>query len=135
MKKLFVIVLTIVFAGFISSCSKSPAENMTGEWKISDIQTTGEIPDDQMEVYKETMDGMKESSKLVYNADGTYEETILETTTTGTWKISDDGKKLTKKSEEGTKESVAILELSDSKFIAVSELGEIKNTMTFEKVK
>ncbi|MEN8122830.1 MAG: DUF5004 domain-containing protein [Bacteroidota bacterium] len=135
MKKIFISLLVIVSFALISSCSKSPAENMVGEWKITDIQTTDEIPDEQLEVYKEAIEGMKESSKMVYNNDGTYEKTISEMTTKGTWKISEDGKTLSETSEEGTNESVQIVELSENKLVTVSELDETKNTMTFEKVK
>lgn len=135
MKKIFIILLGLVLVVFIGSCSKSPAENMVGEWKITDIETTGEIPDDQLEVYKETMEGMKESSKMVYNSDGTYEKTISELTKKGSWKISEDGKTLTEISEEGFKESVEVIELSDKKLVTVSELDDTKNTVTFEKVK
>jgi len=72
---------------------------------------------------------------MIYNSDGTYEKTISEITTTGTWEISEDGKTLNETSEEETKESVQILELSDKKLVTVSKLDDIKNTMTFGKVK
>jgi len=135
MKKIFVSFLVLVSVVLISSCSKSPAENLIGEWKIIDIKTTSEIPDDQLDAYKEALEGMKESSKMVYNSDGTYEKTISEMTTKGSWKISEDGKTLTEKSEEGITESVVVAELSDKKLVTVSELDDNKNTMTFEKVK
>lgn len=135
MKKIFISLLVLVSVVLISSCSKSPAENMVGEWKITDIQTTSEISDDQLDAYKEALEGMKESSKMIYNSDGTYEKTISEMTTKGTWKISEDGKTLTETSEDGINESVEVIELSDKKLITVSELDDTKNTMTFEKVK
>lgn len=135
MKKISISLLVLVSVVLISSCSKSPAENMVGEWKITDIKTTSEIPDDQLDTYKEALEGMKESSKMIYNSDGTFEKTISEMTTKGTWKISEDGKTLTEISEEGINESVQVLELSYNKLVTVSELDDTKNTMTFEKVK
>ncbi len=135
MKKTFVSLLVIASLVLISSCSKSPAENLVGEWKITDIKTTSEIPEDQLDAYKDALEGMKESSKMIYNSDGTYEKTISEMTTKGTWEISEDGKTLTETSEEGTIESVELTELSDKKLVTVSELEDAKNTMTFEKVK
>ncbi len=135
MKKIFISLLVLVSIVLISSCSKSPAENMVGEWKITDIKTTSEIPDDQLDAYNEALEEIKESSKMIYNSDGTYEKTISEITTTGTWEISENGKTLNETSEEETQESVEILELSDNKLVTVSELDDTKNTMTFEKVK
>ena len=135
MKKIFISLLVLVSIVLISSCSKSPAENMVGEWKITDIKTTSEIPDDQLDAYNEALEEIKESSKMIYNSDGTYEKTISEITTTGTWEISENGKTLNETSEEETQESVEILELSDKKLVTVSVLDDIKNTMTFEKVK
>ncbi len=127
--------LILVSVVLISSCAKSPSENLVGEWKITDIQTSYEVAEDQIEAYKEALEGMKESSKMIYNADGTYEKTISEETTKGNWEISEDGKTLTETSEGGTVESVKVTELTDSKLITVSELDDTKNTMTFEKVK
>lgn len=135
MKQLSAILIGLFSILLISSCTKSPAENIVGEWKITDIQTTSEIPEDQLEAYKEALDGMKESSKMVYNADGTYKKTISEMTTKGTWKISEDGKTLTEKSDDGI-ESISISELTDKKFVSVSVIDdETTNTITFEKVK
>ncbi|RLD75855.1 MAG: hypothetical protein DRJ10_14540 [Bacteroidetes bacterium] len=135
MKNVFITLLALVSIALISSCTKSPAENIVGEWKITDIQTSYEVPEDQMEAYNEALNGMKESSKMIYMADGTYEKTISEETTTGKWKISEDGKKLMEQSEDGTNETVNITELTDNKLITVSELDDTQNTMTFEKVK
>ena len=135
MKKIFFSLLVFVAVLLISSCSKSPSENLVGEWKITDIQTTSEIPDDQLDAYNEALEEIKESSRMIYNSDGTYEKTISEITTTGTWEISENGKTLNETSEEETKESVQILELSDKKLVTVSKLDDIKNTMTFGKVK
>jgi len=136
MKQLSAILIGLFAILLISSCTKSPAENITGEWKITDIKTTSEIPEDQIEVYKEAMEDWKASFKMVYNADGTYEKTISEETTKGTWEISEDGKTLTEKSDDGLEESVGISELTDKKFVSVSVVDdETTNTMTFEKVK
>ncbi len=135
MKKLYISLFVLVSIILISSCTKSPSENMVGEWKITDIQTSSEIPDDQIEVYKEAMEDWKKSFKMVYNADGTYAQTISEETTKGSWEISEDGKMLTATSEDGTIESVKNTELYETKMVTGSALDDTKNTMTFEKVK
>ena len=135
MKKIFISFLTIITIALISSCATSPSENMVGEWKITDIKTSYEVPEDQLEAYEEALEGMKESSKMIYNSDGTYEKTISEMTTKGNWKISEDGKLLKERSEDGINESVEIAELSDTKLVTISKLDDTENTMTFEKVK
>ena len=135
MKKTFITLLALISIALLSSCAKTPSENLVGEWKITDIKTTYEVPEDQIEAYKEALEGMKESSKMTYNADGTYEKNISGEITKGEWNISEDGKKLTETTENGSIESVILSEITDSKLVTISELDDTKNTMTFEKIK
>jgi len=134
MKNLSILILSIAILSFISSCSPSPSEMIIGEWKISDVQTTSDIPDDQMDVYKEQIEEMKKSSKIVFNEDGTIEQTILDETSTGTWSISKDGKTLTT-DIDGNKEVKKIKELTPEKMVLVLEFDNNKTTTSFEKVK
>ncbi len=135
MKNLNYLLFIFAILALFSSCSKSPSEMITGEWVIADLQTTSDIPEDQMEAYNAQIEEMKNSSKIVFKEDGTFEQTILDETTTGKWEISEDGKTLTKINDSGDKETALIQELSDNKLIVIVEFDDIKNTTTFEKVK
>jgi hypothetical protein len=134
MKNFIALFLSIAFLTIISSCSPSPADMITGEWQITDLQTTSDIPEDQMEAYKEQIEEMKKSSKIYFKADGSFEQTILEETGTGTWKVSEDGKILTT-DVDGNKEVKKIKELSSDKMVLVLEFDDNKTTTTLEKVK
>ena len=134
MKNFIALFLSITFLAIISSCSSSPADMITGEWQITDLQTTSDIPEDQMEAYKEQIEEMKKSSKIYFKADGSFEQTILEETGTGTWKVSEDGKILTT-DVDGNKEVKKIKELSSDKMVLVLEFDDNKTTTTLEKVK
>ena len=135
MKNLNYLLFIFAIIALFSSCSKNPSEMISGEWVIADLQTTSDIPEDQMEAYNAQIEEMKKSSKIIFKEDGTFEQTILDETTTGKWEISDDGKTLTKTSDSGDKETATIQELSDNKLVVVVEFDDIKNTTTFEKVK
>jgi hypothetical protein len=134
MKNFIALLLTITFFAVISSCSPSPADMISGEWQIADLQTSSDIPEDQMEAYKEQIEEMKKSSKINFKADGSYEQTILDETSTGTWEVSEDGKTLIT-DVDGNKEVKKIQELSQDKMVLVLEFDDNTTTTTLEKVK
>ncbi|MCF6242852.1 MAG: hypothetical protein L3J74_16110 [Bacteroidales bacterium] len=134
MKKLSTLIFTISLFLFLSSCSQSAHDMITGEWQIVDLQTTSDIPDDQMEAYNEQIEEMKKSSKINFKANGSFEQTILDEEATGTWEVSEDGKTLTT-DVNGNKEVKQIQELSPEKMVLVLEFDDNKTTTTFEKVK
>ena len=135
MKKTSYLLISLLFISFLFSCTKSPSELIVGEWKISDIKTSEEIPEDQKEMYKQIMDDMISSTKIVFKKDGVYEQSIAEEANDGTWTISEDGKTLTLIDENGKKEPATIVELTENKLVVVNELDQTKNTITWEKVK
>ena len=135
MKNLNFLLLIIATYAFISSCSSDPSEMIVGKWKIADIKTSTEISEDQMDAYNEQIEEMKNSSKITFKADGSFEQTILEETSTGNWKISEDGKTLTKKNEDGSSENLKIEKLTNDEMVIVSEFDDVKTTTSFKKEK
>lgn len=129
--KNFAGLLIVLF--IISSCSKKPAEMIVGEWKIVDIATSDEIPEEIMEQHKQSLEEMKASSLFVIKADSTFDNTISETTNSGKWKLSEDGKKLTLIYEAGNEEVSNIDELSETKLVTSIDVNGAKNTISFEK--
>jgi hypothetical protein len=125
----FIIVIAIAFA----SCSKTPAEMIVGEWKITDIQSSEEISEDLKETYNETLEEMKASSKMVIKVDGTFENSISETSSAGKWVLSEDAKTLTMTYDSGDEEVSTVEELTDTKLVTSIEINEVKNTITYEK--
>ena len=133
MKNLGIIASLLIVALFISSCSKKPSEMIVGEWKIVDIATSEEIPEEFVEDHKQAIDEMKASSLLVIKADGTFENTISESTSAGKWTLSEDAKTLKLIYEEGQEEVSTIEELTDTKLTTSIDVNSAKNTISFEK--
>ena len=135
MKNRAILFLVIGIFAIITSCSKSPSDMIVGEWRITNLQTTSDIPEDQLEAYNEQMEEMKKSSKIIFNEDGTFEQTILDETAKGKWNIDETGKILSKKNDDGNSENLTLSELTDNKMVTISKFDDITNTTTFEKVK
>lgn len=130
--KLFYLSLFALF--LMSSCTKEPKEMIIGEWKITDIQTTREIPDEIKDAYEEQIKENIEASSLVLKRDGTFENTNIDGTYTGTWKLNDDATLFTINYDEGNEELSTINELTETKFSITSEINDAKNTIVYKKI-
>lgn len=133
MKKIQFSIIIIFLISFLFSCGQKPDEMIVGEWKIAEISSTNEIPEELKEAHKQSLDEMKESYLLVIKADSTFEHTISETTNVGKWNLSPDAKVLTLTYDNGVNEISNIIELSDMKLVTSVEFNDSKNTITFEK--
>jgi hypothetical protein len=117
----------------IASCGQKPMEKLVGEWKLTDISSTAEVSEDLKDAHQEIISEMKETYLLVLNADSTFVHTLLEGTSNGKWKISDDLKSLTLSYENGNVEVSKIVELSNNKMVTSVEFNEAENILTLEK--
>jgi hypothetical protein len=133
MKNCKFISLIALFVIFLSSCSKEQNTDIIGEWKITDIKSTKEVPNDLKESLKESLEDMKSSCLFVIKADSTYESTISETTTKGKWKIDPESKILTLSSNDGEIETSDIIELTANKLVLSKEVYDSKYTYTYKK--
>lgn len=133
MKNLKVKSAILVIALFLGSCAKNPAEMIIGEWKITDIETTAEITEDQLDTYNEYIENIKATTSLTLNIDNTCIKKEDGEETTGKWKMSDDAKTLTLTYEGGSDEVSNIIELTDTKLSISLEVNDSKNTITYEK--
>ncbi len=134
MKNLIGLLFMFLLIVSLASCSQSASDMIAGEWQISDIKTTSDIPEDQMESYNAQIEDMKNSSKIIFKADGTYEQTILDEVGNGKWEVSEDGKVLTTE-VDGNKEVKQVQELSPEKMVLVLAFDSDTITTTFEKIK
>jgi len=135
MKQTSYLLISLLFISFLYSCTPSPSEMIVGKWKITDIKTSEEIPEDQKEMYDQIMKDLKSSTALEFKNDGTFDKTISEEVGSGKWSISEDVKTLTMTDENGKNEPATILELTENSLITVNELDKTKNTITWGKVK
>ncbi len=133
MKKLIPSGLFILFTVILISCAQNPGDLVIGEWKIKEISTTGDIPEDIKEAQLAAIEEMKSTYLLVFKADSTFDHSIAETSSKGKWQLSTDAKSLTLVYEDGTNETSEIIELTEDKMVTANELNGVKNTITFEK--
>ncbi len=134
MKNLIGLLFMFLLIVSLASCSQSASDMVPGEWQITDLKTTSDIPEDQMEAYNAQIEEMKNSSKIVFKADGTFEQTILDETSNGKWEVSEDGKTLST-DIDGVKEVKKIEELSPEKMVLVVAFDSDTTTTTLQKVK
>ena len=123
----------LILVVFLSSCSKKPVEMIVGEWKIADVQTTMEIPEEQKEAYEQIIVELKANSKLVINADNTFTRTDNGEESTGNWTLSEDAQKLSLSYGDGKEEVSTITELTDEKLSLSIEVNNATNTIVYEK--
>lgn len=133
MKNLTITSLIFILTIFLASCGQKPSEMIIGEWKIADIQSSEEISEELAETYQETIEEMKASSKMIINADGTFENIISESSSTGKWVLSEDAKTLTLTYDSGDEEVSSVEELTANKLVTSIEINEAKNTIVYEK--
>lgn len=134
MKNTGILSLSLLVIILLSSCAKEPKEMIIGEWKITDIQTTLEIPEDALEFYKESIEEMKSVSSLVLKRDGTFENTKPEGLSTGTWTLNNDATQFTMIYEEGNEEISVVNEITETKLSITLDINDAQNTIVYEKV-
>lgn len=113
----------------------APKDLLAGDWKLSDVNmpTPAGATKEQMDMMKAAMDEMKANSTFSFMADGTYAMNMVAggktQTRKGTWKISDDGKKMMTTEEGDTKtDEIEIAELTATTL----RLKQTENAETIE---
>ncbi|MBP5683113.1 MAG: hypothetical protein J6X05_07730 [Bacteroidales bacterium] len=139
-----IITLTLIMAiATLMSCTKSPKQMLTGEFKISSISTDLKMTPEEQSAWNEAMEDLKKSTKLVLEANGNMQETTNGITEKGTWEVfGDNGEEgegwrlmLTKESKSTV--SMEIQELTDNGFVYTmkDEASHSKMVITYTKTK
>lgn len=134
MKNIFTISSIITFLLLFSACTKAPSELIIGKWNIVDVKTTIEMTDEQKDSFKQTLEEIKAGSFLQINEDKTFNRDYMGETSTGKWKISEDGKKLTL-TYGSTNEVSKINELTDKSLSLTILVNAGENTIIYAKIK
>lgn len=119
MKKVIYSMGFIVLFGMIS-CS-NPSKNILGNWVVNDAKLTllnESKQDSNMLMIAGMMEGiiqqMKGNATMEFTKEGKMTRTFDGQPEVGTWKISDDGKKLISGIPGSSKKDTAILEFKDN---------------------
>ncbi|GAA0876972.1 hypothetical protein GCM10009118_33820 [Wandonia haliotis] len=138
--KLINVFVVSALALVMVACGGSAKDNLVGKWQVTGVDMSSmmeSIPEEQkafMEAMVPMMEEAMKSMTMEFAADGkvTQKSSMMgqEKEEEGSWKLSDDSKKLTI-TTNGNEESMDITELSASKMVVKisEEEGEISLTM------
>lgn len=118
MKKISFFFYTLFLCFGIIACKKSSQELIIGKW-IFDLETAQKLSQQETAgLNKESMKALEDMFKAFsfeFKKDGTLEMSLMGQTQKGFWSISNDGKTLTFKGENGKSSNSEILKLSKDK--------------------
>lgn len=109
------LLLLMVLALGLSSCADK-SKLLVRTWMVDNLKYTREIPAEMQPQIDRVIDGLRQSFRLTYNADGTYVTTNNEEVLKGRWKLNWNGTKITSTSEKGQQQDYQVMELTDAKF-------------------
>ncbi len=138
MRNLKYAAVAIFAATVLNSCSEqTPAKLVEGKWKFDNLETASASAADK-EFLKAVVEEMKKSTSCDYNSNGEVVRSTMSIggdpkVEKGTWKLSEDGKKLTTVLQ-GKEEVGDVVELNENKFTVKSK-DETGNFTTFYYVK
>lgn len=125
------LILILAAVMFISSCTDK-SKLLTKTWMVESLKYSHEVPAEMQPQIDRSIEEMRKSFRLTYNADGTYNTQNNAQALTGKWKLNWNSSAVTSTSDKGEKKEFKIVELTDSKFtFKASEGGE---EVTFEMV-
>lgn len=107
----------------LQSCSDKTAV-LTKTWKIEDLKYPTEVPAALQETIKNTVNEMKKSFTITYNADGTYVTKVDDKTLRGKWKLNWNSSKITSTTENGESKDFKVRQLDDTHFEFETQEGE-----------
>jgi hypothetical protein len=126
----------------LTSCQHSPREMLIGVYEVTEVTTTQKMSDEDRMIWKEVMEDLKKSTKLVLSSDGTMLQTYNGVTKKGTWEVyGDDGEegegwRLKLIMEDKSTVNMVINDLTSSGFVNVmhDEASKSNTTITYAKV-
>lgn len=94
----------------------------SGKWNLQSIQ-----------IGDETQDFSKESSWMVFHADGKYQIKMSENTKNGNWKFDENEKAIQFHDEENEMAGFKIKMLNQKQLLVIASEGDVAYTMTLTK--
>jgi hypothetical protein len=98
---------------------------LVNTWTVSDLKYTSEVPKEMQGTVNESIEKIKKSFRLTYNADGTYNTQMNGQVLKGKWKMNWNSSKITSTTDNGITKDFKIIELKEDKFsFEADEAGE-----------
>jgi len=110
-------VLVILSSVMLLTSCADKSKLLIKTWMVENLKYTTEVPVEMQEQIDRTIEEMRKSFRLIYNADGTYTTQNNEEVLKGTWKLNWNSSQITSISSNGDKKEYKILELTESKLV------------------
>jgi hypothetical protein len=105
----------VAFILFSMSSCNDKSKALLQTWKIDNVKLSKEVPAEQKSFFDAMLAQMKESLRITYKADGTFEANFNGKVSKGKWELSKDAKTLTATDETGKTVKYDILVLEKTK--------------------
>ncbi len=112
-KSLFLLLGVIIIS--MASC-QDKSNALVRSWKLEDLQYTKKIPESLKPTIQKSIDDLKKSFVITYNADGTYITQMNQQTLHGTWKLNYSSSKISVVTDGGQSKDYTILKLTPSSY-------------------
>jgi hypothetical protein len=138
MKKIISILFAAAVVTLVACGGAKKSDMIVGSWKLVDMKAPmpKEFPDSmkaKMEAQmKAQIDEMKKTASFDFSKDGTFTMKLMNQENKGTWKLNDEGTKMTM-TQEGKSDTASVVELTANKLeFEVSQSGQ-KSKITLAK--
>lgn len=131
-KQVFLLIGAVLL--IMTGC-KDKSKLLVNTWTVSDLKYTTEVPKDMQPAIDKSVNDMRESFRLTYNADGTYNTQMNEQVLKGKWKMNWNSSKITSTTDDGSSKDFKIIELSENKLSFETDEGGDKVIFVMVPVK
>lgn len=121
-KQVFLVIAVMVL---MAGC-KDKSNLLVNTWTVSELKYTSEIPKDMKPSIDKSVNEMKKSFRLTYNADGTYKTQMNDQLLKGKWKMNWNSSKITSTTDNGISKDFKIIDLSENGFSFEADEGKEK---------
>ena len=111
----------VILISLVSCQDKSSA--LVRTWKLENLRYTKTIPNSLKPTIQKSIDDLKKSFVITYNADGTYFTQMGQQVLHGTWKLNFNSSKISVVTDNGQSKDYAIIKLSPSTYSFKADEG------------
>jgi len=119
-KQVFLLIGLILL--LITGC-KDKSNLLAKTWMVKDLKYTTEIPKDMQPTIDKSVNEMRKSFRLTYNADGTYNTQMNDQLLKGKWKMNWNSSVITSTTDKGASKDFKIIELTEGSFSFEADEG------------